>query len=80
MNCVKVESVRPIGQADVFNMEVEEYHNFSIEGGLIVHNCGYMLISHHAGKSKTITNETKTRQQKHKENVMHKKARFARRR
>ncbi len=24
---------------DVYNMEVEKYHNFSINGGLIVHNC-----------------------------------------
>lgn len=23
----------------MYNMEVEQHHNFAIEGGLIVHNC-----------------------------------------
>lgn len=27
------------GYADVYNMEVEDNHNFAINGGLIVHNC-----------------------------------------
>lgn len=38
-NCVRVRSVRKVGQADVYNMEVDEAHNFAIQGGLIVHNC-----------------------------------------
>jgi hypothetical protein len=42
--------------------------------------CGYALISHHAVKSRAMNNEAKTRQQKHKENLMHRKTRFARRR
>lgn len=27
------------GQADVYNMEVQETHNFAVENGAIVHNC-----------------------------------------
>ena len=36
---ISVVSVRKIGTANVYNMEVEDNHNFAIEGGLIVHNC-----------------------------------------
>jgi len=39
MKLIKVKSIKKIGKADVYNMEVEKNHNFSIEGGLIVHNC-----------------------------------------
>ena len=34
-----VKSVKKIGFAPVYNMEVKDYHNFSVNGGLIVHNC-----------------------------------------
>lgn len=27
------------GVENVYNMEVEENHNFAVNGGLIVHNC-----------------------------------------
>lgn len=27
------------GYEDVYNMEVEDNHNFAVNGGLIVHNC-----------------------------------------
>jgi hypothetical protein len=27
---------------DVYNLEVNDNHNFSINGGLIVHNCRYL--------------------------------------
>ncbi|MEM9216135.1 MAG: DNA polymerase III subunit gamma/tau [Cyanobacteria bacterium P01_F01_bin.150] len=33
-----VESVRPIGQAQVYDIEVEDNHNF-VANGLLVHNC-----------------------------------------
>ena len=36
---VGIKAVRKIGTADVYNMEVEDNHNFAIEGGMIVHNC-----------------------------------------
>ena len=35
----KIKSIRYIGRHDVYNMEVEGCHNFSVNGGLIVHNC-----------------------------------------
>ena len=35
----RVKSIRVIGKEDVYNMEVENTHNYSINGGLIVHNC-----------------------------------------
>jgi hypothetical protein len=39
ISCVGIKAIRKVGKADVYNMEVDENHNFSIEGGLIVHNC-----------------------------------------
>ena len=39
MSCTRVKCVRYIGKEDVYNMEVDEAHNFAIQGGLIVHNC-----------------------------------------
>lgn len=36
---VGIKAIRKIGKADVYNMEVDDNHNFAIEGGLIVHNC-----------------------------------------
>ena len=34
-----VKSIRAIGKEDVYNMEVEDNHNFAVNGGIIVHNC-----------------------------------------
>lgn len=55
-------------------MEVKDHHNFSINGGLCVHNCydslGYGLISHHASKSIFREEEQKSRQQLHKEKML----------
>ena len=36
---MKVKSVSYAGKADVFNMEVEDTHDFVIQGGVISHNC-----------------------------------------
>lgn len=36
---VSLSSVKPLGKQPVYNMEVDEYHNFSVNGGIIVHNC-----------------------------------------
>ena len=36
---VKVKGITIEGNAPVYNMEVMRHHNFSIFGGLIVHNC-----------------------------------------
>jgi len=55
----RVVSVTPSGKADVYNMEVDKHHNYSVSDGLIVHNCTYGIISHHvkltheAGQDKT---------------------------
>ena len=35
----KVISIELDGYEDVYNMEVENHHNFSVNGGFIVHNC-----------------------------------------
>lgn len=67
---VKVKSVKFIGYEDVYNMEVETHHNFSVNGGLIVHNCydglGYTLVAYHANKSKGLVAE-KSDIEKHRE-------------
>lgn len=36
---VKIKKIKKIGCEPVYNMEVKKYHNFAINGGLIVHNC-----------------------------------------
>ncbi|AWY06886.1 MAG: Hint (Hedgehog/Intein) domain protein [Caudoviricetes sp.] len=36
---VPLASVKKLGRQPVYNMEVEQYHNFSVNGGIIVHNC-----------------------------------------
>lgn len=60
----KVIEIKPIGSEDVYNMEVETHHNFSVNGGLIVHNCfdglGYGLVTWHAQQSKAPEPEKST--------------------
>lgn len=36
---VGIKSIKPAGREPVYNMEVDGYHNFSVNGGIIVHNC-----------------------------------------
>lgn len=38
-NTVKIVAIEECGEEAVYNMEVEDNHNFSINNGLIVHNC-----------------------------------------
>ena len=38
-NLVKVLKIESVKNEDVYNMEVIGTHNFSVNGGLIVHNC-----------------------------------------
>ena len=38
-NTVKIAKIEKDTQEPVYNMEVEDNHNFAINGGLIVHNC-----------------------------------------
>lgn len=39
---VKIKSIRYIGKEDVYNMEVDRHHNYSVNGGFIIHNCDAM--------------------------------------
>ncbi|CAJ0596463.1 unnamed protein product [Cylicocyclus nassatus] len=36
---LRVTEIKPAGVEDVFNLEVDCYHNFCVNGGLVVHNC-----------------------------------------
>ena len=40
---VKIKSITSAGKADVFNMEVEDTHNYVVNGGFVAHNCYDML-------------------------------------
>lgn len=35
----KIKSIRFHSIQNVYNMEVEDHHNYSVDGGLIIHNC-----------------------------------------
>lgn len=40
MQKVKIKSITVLPTKEsVYNMEVEEHHNFAVNGGVIVHNC-----------------------------------------
>ena len=36
---MKVKAIRYVGKADVYNMEVEDTHDFVVQGGVVVQNC-----------------------------------------
>ena len=36
---VGIKGIRSAGKADVYNMEVQCHHNFTVNGGIVVHNC-----------------------------------------
>ena len=36
---VGIKETKFLGKQPVYNMEVDDYHNFSVNGGIIVHNC-----------------------------------------
>ena len=36
---MKVKQITRCGKADVYNMEVDETHDFVIQGGVVAHNC-----------------------------------------
>jgi hypothetical protein len=36
---MKIKSIRYAGKMDVYNMEVDETHDFVVQGGIISHNC-----------------------------------------
>lgn len=39
MRLIKIKQIKYLGKQDVYNMEVKDHHNFSVEGGFIIHNC-----------------------------------------
>jgi len=39
LHFVRIKRIRRIGCEPVYNMEVQDHHNFAVAGGLIVHNC-----------------------------------------
>ena len=46
---MRIKSIRYAGKADVYNMEVDDTHDFVVQGGVISHNCAdevrYMCMS-----------------------------------
>lgn len=36
---MKIKSIRYAGKMDVYNMEVDDTHDFVVQGGVISHNC-----------------------------------------
>lgn len=44
--CIKIKSIKKLEEKqDVYNMQVENYHNYSVEGGLIIHNCDSLIYA-----------------------------------
>lgn len=43
INTVKIAEIKECGEESVYNMEVDDNHNFAINGGLVVHNCADAL-------------------------------------
>lgn len=39
MRYVKVKTITKQQNEDVYNLEADKYHNFAVNGGIIVHNC-----------------------------------------
>lgn len=46
---MRIKSIQYAGKMDVFNMEVDDTHDFVVQGGVISHNCAdevrYMCMS-----------------------------------
>ena len=36
---MKIKKIEELGREDVYNMTVENHHNFAVNGGFLVHNC-----------------------------------------
>lgn len=39
VRAVGVKGIKRAGRADVYNLEVADTHCFSVNGGIVVHNC-----------------------------------------
>jgi hypothetical protein len=40
----KIVSIEDAGVEDVYDITVDKYHNFALESGVFVHNCGYFYM------------------------------------
>lgn len=65
---VGIKSIKRVNPEPVYNMEVEDNHNFAVADGLIVHNC--MDATRYFVKTKHIIR--KTLKQEYKPIYMHK--------
>lgn len=36
---IPIRSIKSVGRQPVYNMEVDDLHNYSVNGGIVVHNC-----------------------------------------
>lgn len=70
----KIKSVRKLDERQpVFNMEVEETHNFITKNGIILHNCydslRYGLINYHQTVSRPVYTDTRTAHKRYKDKL-----------
>ena len=65
---VGIKSIKRVNPEPVYNMEVEDNHNFAVADGLIVHNC--MDATRYFVKTKRVIR--KTLKQEYKPIYMHK--------
>lgn len=60
---MKIKSITSAGLADVFNMEVEDTHDYVVNGGFVAHNCydatRYFLMDHPIAPKKKPTKSYK---------------------
>jgi len=40
----KIVSIEKCGREDVYDITVDKYHNFALDSGVFVHNCGYFYM------------------------------------
>lgn len=76
MQIVKVKAISKTGTKEpVYNMEVDNLHNYISNDGIILHNCydslGYGLISYHIGNTKPVNKDKKPPHVRYKERLMH---------
>ena len=71
---VKIKAVRKLDERQpVFNMEVEETHNFITKNGIILHNCydslRYGLINYHQTVSRPVYTDSRTAHKRYKDRL-----------
>ena len=47
VKCIGIKKITRLNNESVYNMSVENVHNFAINGGLIVHNCDALRYALH---------------------------------